>query len=145
MQAESTDEDSLLRFVKAQEGVFERALEELRQGKKRTHWMWFIFPQMRGLGHSAMAQHYGVASRKEAIRFLDHPILGDRLRLAVTTLETSDARAAVDVFGSVDAVKLRSCLTLFAQIDDGGVFAAALDRWFDGQTDLATLKLIEQG
>lgn len=133
---------SLERFVTAQDGVFEIALREIGQGRKRTHWMWFIFPQLRGLGQSDMAHRYGLAALDEAVSFLQHPILGARLRLAVSTLQALVAATAEEVFGSVDAAKFKSCLTLFDEADDSGRFAAALHRWFSGQKDEATLALI---
>jgi uncharacterized protein (DUF1810 family) len=139
-------EPDLARFILAQEGVFERALEELRQGKKTSHWMWFIFPQLRGLGRSEMAHRFGIASFEEAADYLDHPLLGSRLRASVNTLQDVAGKSAEEVFGPVDAVKLRSCLTLFGEVvrpgDDSSLFAAALDRWFGGQKDAATLDLL---
>jgi uncharacterized protein (DUF1810 family) len=138
----------LTRFILAQEGVFERALDEIRQGRKQSHWMWFIFPQLRGLGRSEMAHRFGIASVEEAVRFLDHPLLGSRLRTAVNTLQDVAGESAEEVFGSIDAVKLRSCLTLFGEVDGFGeangseLFTTALAKWFGGQKDAATLGLL---
>lgn len=135
----SDDPFHLLRFVEAQDQVYARALAEIRAGAKRSHWMWFIFPQRRGLGHSAMAQHYGIGSIEEARAYLAHPILGARLRACVAALDGLLQADAVAVFGPIDAMKLRSCLTLFEQAGGGPPFAAALDRWFGGERDPATL------
>lgn len=129
----------LERFVDAQASVYEMALAEIRRGAKRTHWMWFIFPQIRGLGRSEMAQRFAIASLNEARAYLDHPLLGARLRDCVGALQDLTGTSAQAVFGSVDAMKLRSSLTLFAQAGGGGLFTAALDRWFDGEADAATL------
>jgi uncharacterized protein (DUF1810 family) len=133
----------LVRFVEAQSGRYEVALDEVRQGAKRSHWMWFIFPQVQGLGHSAMAQHYAIADLDEARAYLAHPLLGARLREITSILQQlgrgTDAR---QIFGETDAMKLRSSLTLFARADDDpqGLFRAALDRWFGGEEDAATLE-----
>lgn len=127
------------RFVTAQQGVYDTALAEIRQGAKRTHWMWFIFPQIAGLGHSAMAQRYAIASVEEARAYLAHPVLGARLRACVAALEALPSADAETVFGGIDAIKLRSSLTLFAQAGGGAAFTAALDRWFDSAADPATL------
>lgn len=134
----------LTRFLTAQVRVFDVALEEIRAGQKRSHWMWFIFPQLRGLGKSEMARLYGISSRREAEEFLQHPVLGPRFRLAVTILQDVVGKSAQEVFGSVDATKLRSSLTLFGELDDSGLFQAALGRWFCGEKDEATLKLLQR-
>lgn len=132
----------LERFVNAQASVYEMALAEIRRGAKRGHWMWFIFPQIRGLGRSEMAQRFAIASLDEARAYLDHPLLGARLRDCVGALQDLTSTSAQAVFGSVDAMKLRSSLTLFAQAGGGGLFTAALERWFDGEADAATLTSI---
>jgi uncharacterized protein (DUF1810 family) len=132
----------LERFVAAQATSYDTALAEIRGGLKRSHWMWFIFPQMRGLGHSAMAQHYGIVSIEEARTYLDHPVLGPRLRACVTALGRLEETSATAVFGSVDAAKLRSSLTLFAAAGGGPEFEQALDRWFAGERDPRTLALL---
>ena len=131
----------LERFVTAQEGVYETALAEIRRGAKRSHWMWFVFPQIAGLGQSATARFYAIGSIDEAQAYLAHTVLGARLRECVAALgkvQRADARA---VFGSIDAVKLRSSLTLFVAAGGGEAFEAALERWF-GQEDAATLRLL---
>lgn len=117
--------------------------EELRAGRKRTHWMWFVFPQLRGLGRSEMARRYGLASLAEARAYLSHPVLGPRLRASVELLLATGGRSAHDIFGSPDDLKLRSCLTLFGEVDGkDGVFLQALNKFFDGEPDPATLKLL---
>jgi uncharacterized protein (DUF1810 family) len=136
------DPYDLGRFVTAQESVYEIALAEIRRGAKRSHWMWFIFPQIAGLGHSAMAQRYAIESLGEAKAYLDHPLLGNRLRSCVSALQDLTGMTAEAVFGGIDAVKLRSSLTLFDVAGGGPLFAAALDRWFGGEKDEATLRLL---
>lgn len=133
---------SLDRFVKAQDGVYEVALAEITAGSKRSHWMWFIFPQLAGLGHSAMAMRYAIASLAEATTYLAHPILGHRYRACVAALQGLTDTNAEAVFGSIDAMKLRSSLTLFAEASEEQQIIAALERWF-GEKDPATLRLIE--
>ena len=136
-------DDDLQRFVQAQEPRMDDVASELRAGRKRTHWMWFVFPQLRGLGHSQMAWHFGLQSRDEAVAYLAHPVLGPRLRACVELVLAVDGRSAHDIFGSPDDVKLRSCLTLFRDIDGpGGAFARALEKYCDGEPDAATLDLL---
>ncbi|MDT4894832.1 MAG: hypothetical protein QOE97_3867 [Pseudonocardiales bacterium] len=138
----------LERFVRAQDGggTFARALAELTDGRKRTHWMWFVFPQLVGLGRSPTAQHYAIRSLAEARAYLAHPVLGPRLRAAAAALVTGPDAAvgsAEDILGAVDAVKLRSSMTLFRHADgDQSVFGAVLDRFFGGQPDEATDRLL---
>ena len=137
-----SDPLQLIRFEKAQQGAFDRAMAEISQGQKCSHRMWFIFPQMRGLGSSTLAYKYGISSLEEARAFLAHPILGYRLIAAVSALQDLSGGTAESVFGSVDAMKLRSSLTLFEQAGGGPLFEAALQRWFGGDHDQATIKLI---
>lgn len=133
----------LARFVAAQEDVYAAALAELRQGQKRTHWMWFVLPQLRGLGHSAMATRYGIGSRGEAASYLAHPVLGPRLVACVEALLAHEGRSAREMLGDTDAMKLRSCVTLFAEVaGPESVFADALARFFAGEPDSATLRLL---
>lgn len=131
------------RFVQAQHGTYESALEEIRRGAKRTHWMWFVFPQMAGLGRSAIAKHYSIASLDEARAFLAHPVLGKRYRECVAALQKLKGRDAETVFGDVDAAKLRSSLTLFAEAGGGAPVKRALERWF-GAPDALTLRLLRE-
>lgn len=136
------DPFDLQRFVEAQEGVFEQAVVEIRQGAKRGHWMWYVFPQLIGLGSSPTARRYAIRSLEEAKGFLAHPLLGDRYAETVEALEGVKGHDAVTVFGQVDALKLRSSLTLFAMAGGGTPVVAALKRWF-GDPDPATLALLK--
>jgi uncharacterized protein (DUF1810 family) len=135
-----TNEEGLDIFVTAQQQIYARALGEIRRGKKTTHWMWFIFPQLGGLGRSAMAQLYGIAGAEDARAYLAHPILGARYVECVSALQDLTGSDAVAVFGEVDAVKLRSSLTLFESVSGDRLFSAALDRWFGGERDPRTLE-----
>jgi uncharacterized protein (DUF1810 family) len=137
-----SDLQGLERFVAAQEQIYARALDEIRRGKKRSHWMWFIFPQLAGLGRSAMAQRYAIADEVEARAYLAHPLLGTRYVECVSALQDLIGSDAVAVFGDVDAVKLRSSLTLFETVGAGALVGAALDRWFGGQRDERTAELL---
>jgi uncharacterized protein (DUF1810 family) len=131
------------RFVKAQDPVIETVLRELRAGRKETHWMWFVFPQLRGLGRSSMAQHYGIENLAEARAYLDHAVLGPRLRECVEAVLSVTGRTLHDIFGSPDDVKFRSSMTLFALASGNGMpFRLALDLYCDGQDDPATLDLL---
>ena len=133
------------RFVVAQEadGTYDRALAELRAGRKTSHWMWFVLPQLRGLGRSATAQHFGLADRAEATAYAAHPVLGPRLQECASALLGLGEVSAESVLGSVDALKLRSSMTLFLRVDPGHeVWAEVLDRFFDGEPDPATDALL---
>lgn len=132
-------------FIDAQDPVYEAALAEIRRGRKRTHWMWFIFPQLAGLGTSEMAKQYAITSLDEARAFLAHPILGARLRECTASLQDLALAKADAVFGEIDATKLRSSLTLFIQAGGGPMFEAALARWFRGQQDEKSLRLRGSG
>jgi uncharacterized protein (DUF1810 family) len=135
----SDDPFDLARFVAAQRDSYDLALGEIRRGAKRSHWMWFIFPQIARLGHSAMATRYAIGGLDEARAYLAHPVLGARLRTCVAALQDLPETTAEHVFGAIDAVKLRSSLTLFAEAGGGVLFEAALARWFGGERDPATL------
>ena len=138
-----SDPFGLQRFVEAQAGVIEAVREELRAGSKRSHWMWFVFPQLKGLGLSSTAQFYGIESLEEARAYLAHPVLGPRLRDCVEMVLAVRGRTAHEIFGSPDDLKLRSCLTLFAEVGGGqSVFDRALRQYFGGQPDHATLELL---
>ena len=133
----------LQRFVDAQSQTYDQALAELRAGEKRTHWMWFVFPQIAGLGRSGMAQRYAVTGLAEARAYLAHPVLGPRLRECAAALTGLAERDPVAVFGPVDAQKLRSSMTLFARAaPDEPVFTRVLDRYFGGEQDEATTSRI---
>ncbi|MGN6690493.1 MAG: DUF1810 domain-containing protein [Sphingopyxis sp.] len=135
-------EVGLERFVAAQEQVYPRALGEIQRGAKRTHWMWFVFPQLAGLGRSAMAQLYAIADLDEARAYIAHPVLGARYIECVSALQDLAASDPETVFGAVDAMKLRSSLTLFEAASGKPLFGAALDRWFGGERDEHTLAAI---
>jgi len=136
--------DGLDRFVAAQDdGTYARALDELRAGRKRTHWMWFVFPQVAGLGRSDTARRSALPGRDEASRYLAHPVLGPRLLECCDALLDGPAQDASAVLGAVDAMKLRSSMTLFAAADpDEPRFPAVLDRFFDGDADPLTTALL---
>ena len=127
----------------AQAGVHARALAELRAGRKQSHWMWFVFPQISGLGSSPMSQHYALNSLKEARAYLDHPLLGARLRDCTAAVLALEGRSAHDIFGTPDDLKFRSSMTLFREAaEDPKPFQAALDRYFDGEADGRTLDIL---
>ena len=136
------DPHDLQRFVEAQEGTYPTALAEIRAGAKRSHWMWFVFPQVAGLGRSPTAQHYAIRSLEEARAYLDHPLLGPRLRESVDAVLALQGTTAERVFGHVDAMKLRSSLTLFCEASPEPRFADGLRHWFDGRRDDATHHLL---
>lgn len=136
------DRFNLQRFVSAQARDYEIALGEIRQGAKRSHWMWYIFPQYGGLGRSPTARHYAIRSIGEAKAYLAHPLLGGRLRICIEALAHLEDRTAEQVFGELDAMKLRSSLTLFIEAGGGPDFEHLLGRWFAGLPDEATIELI---
>ena len=136
-----TDPFDLQRFVAAQDsgGTYERAASELRAGRKASHWMWFVFPQIAGLGYSPTARTYAITSLAEARAYLAHPVLGPRLAECAAILVGVSGRTAEQIFGEVDALKLRSCMTLFMHADPGQpVFRQVLEQYFDGIPDSAT-------
>lgn len=134
----------LKRFVDAQAAVYPRAVAELRAGQKRSHWMWFIFPQFEGLGHSEMARRYAITSRAEAALYLDHDILGPRLRECTGLVNAIDGKSVSQIFGHPDDLKFRSSMTLFAHATcDGGAFVAAIEKYFAGRFDEETMARIE--
>ena len=131
------------RFLDAQAGSWPAALAELRAGRKQSHWMWFIFPQLAGLGTSPMAVRYAIGSADEARAYLADPLLGARLREGVAAMLAHRGRSAEDILGGIDAMKFRSCLTLFEAVaDDSAPFAATLDAFYAGQRDARTLALL---
>ena len=136
---------NLQRFIDAQDGVYETALSELRAGTKQSHWMWFIFPQLAELGRSPTAKFFGITSVDEARAYLAHPLLGCRLReCVVALLSWSGDRSAEEVLGGVDAMKLRSSLTLFESIEPNGIFSRLLLNFFAGKRDELTLALLHR-
>jgi uncharacterized protein (DUF1810 family) len=135
------DPYTLQRFVTAQNAgnTYDHALQELQRGRKTTHWMWFIFPQIAGLGHSHMSRTYAIHSLEEARAYLNHPILGPRLRECAAIVAASPAASALEIFGGIDTQKLHSSMTLFHRADPTDpVFQQVLDRYFHGQPDSAT-------
>ena len=138
-----SDPYNLQRFIDAQDGVFETAVAELRAGSKNSHWMWFIFPQLSGLGLSPTAQYYAIVSLAEGRAYLDHPLLGPRLRACVEAMLPWRGRlSAEQILGPIDALKLRSSLTLFEQVEPDGLFAGGVAAFFGGARDERTLALL---
>jgi uncharacterized protein (DUF1810 family) len=143
MDQPTPDPHHLQRFVDAQAPVFAQVLDELRSGHKRTHWMWFIFPQIAGLGSSPMAQVYAISGRQEAEAYLQHPLLGGRLRQCTQLVNEASGRSVEDIFGYPDNLKFRSSVTLFSSVAPAeGVFSDALGKYFAGQPDSATIALL---
>jgi uncharacterized protein (DUF1810 family) len=137
------DSADLERFVEAQAGLYERALSELRAGRKQTHSMWFVFPQLRGLGRSALAHRYGLASLAEAVGYLAHPVLGPRLRECTGAVRALEGRSVAGIFGFPDDLKFHSSMTVFHLADPGEpLFEEALQKYFDGRADEGTLELL---
>jgi uncharacterized protein (DUF1810 family) len=137
------DEFQLRRFLEAQETSYFTALEELKSGKKHTHWIWYVFPQLRGLGTSSMSQSFGLSGLAEARSYLAHPVLGARLRESIEALLNLHEQSAESVLGELDAAKLRSCLTLFSRAEPTTqLFNTALERFYSGQPDRKTLELL---
>lgn len=134
-----SDSYDLERFVLAQQGVYDDVLDELRRGRKVGHWIWFVFPQIAGLGYSAMSQQYAISSLDEARAYLTHPVLGPRLRECAAVVLATKERTALEIFGSIDAIKLRSSMTLFHRAaPDEPLFAQVLERYYDDKADEAT-------
>lgn len=144
MQDAASHVYDLQRFVLAQQPVFATALAELKAGRKKTHWIWFIFPQVEGLGHSAMSQRYAIKSVSEAIAYLAHPLLGIRLAECTRAVLGVVSRSAYEIFGSPDDMKFRSSMTLFDAVDAGNLYREALDRLYGGEGDPATLAMIDR-
>ncbi|MEI3850552.1 MULTISPECIES: DUF1810 domain-containing protein [Ensifer] len=137
------DPFELKRFVEAQDRVYAAVLDELSDGRKRTHWMWFVFPQIAGLGHSPMAERYAICGLDEARAYLAHPLLGLRLRQCTELVNSVLGKSAHDIFSSPDDVKFRSSMTLFAEADEGGrLFQQALEHYFEGEKDRRTLDIL---
>lgn len=148
MRGEETamnDPFNLQRFLDAQEEDYACAIRELREGRKQTHWMWYIFPQIAGLGHSSTARRYAIASREEADAYLRHPLLGPRLIHCTELVNAVEGRTIHEILGSPDDVKFRSCMTLFARVADGdSVFRRALTKYFAGEEDGLTLERLNR-
>jgi len=140
---DTNDPYKLERFVAAQAGVFEQALSEVRNGQKVSHWMWYIFPQLRGLGQSETALRYGILNLAEARAYLEHPMLGPRLIAISQAALSVNKKTATEIFGKPDDMKLRSCATLFAEVTDvDSVFQEILDKYFGGNADPRTIQLL---
>lgn len=137
------DPYDLQRFLRAQEPIYATALAELRGGQKRSHWMWFIFPQIEGLGQSPTSKYYAIKSLTEAQAYLQHPVLGPRLRECAEAILAIEGRSAAEIFGFPDDLKLRSSMTLFAALAGAdSVFARVLERFYDGRPDGQTLRIV---
>lgn len=140
---EMSDVYNLNRFVQAQQSVYEQALSEIKSGKKRSHWMWYVFPQFDGLGLSDTSKRYSIKSIAEAKAYLSHPILGSRLIECAEAVLSIEGRTANEIFGSPDDMKLKSCATLFSSVSPGkSVFDQLLDKFFQGERDDRTLRLL---
>jgi uncharacterized protein (DUF1810 family) len=137
-----TDPFDLQRFVDAQAPVYPRVVAELRHGQKQSHWMWFIFPQLAGLGHSAMARRFAIAPREEAVAYLDHAILGPRLRECTALVNAVQDRTIREILGSPDDLKFCSSMTLFATVSSDPAFAEAIAKFYGGKPDDRTLDLL---
>ncbi|HEY8160534.1 MAG TPA: DUF1810 domain-containing protein [Methylobacter sp.] len=141
----ANDTFDLNRFMNAQESVYDSAFAELRSGRKRTHWMWYIFPQIDGLGHSATSKRYAIKSLEEARQYLNHPVLGKRLLECAEAVFAVEGRSASEIFGYPDDLKLKSSMTLFAYVAaPGSVFSRILDKYFNGERDALTLQLLDK-
>ena len=142
--ADPADPYDLSRFLEAHEHSYEQALTELRSGRKRSHWMWWVFPQLEGLGSSPISQRFAIRSQADAEAYLKHPVLGPRLLESASAVLAIEGRSALEVFGFPDEMKLRSCATLFAQVSPpGSVFEQLLQKYFEGQPDERTLQLLK--
>jgi uncharacterized protein (DUF1810 family) len=143
MAGDRNDPFHLSRFVAAQERDYSRALAEIRSGRKRTHWIWYIFPQIEGLGYSSTSQQFAIRSAAEAAAYLAHPVLGSRLEECCEAALAVEGRSARELFGPPDDLKVRSCATLFAAVSPpGSVFERLLDRYYDGMRDERTLEIL---
>jgi len=145
MEMAMNDAYNLQRFIEAQTGVYESVLSELRAGQKRGHWMWYIFPQLEGLGSSAMSLEYAIKSRGEARAYLEHPLLGERLRECTHLVLSLDGRTAQQIFAYPDTLKFHSCITLFDQAaSDSTIFCEVLAKYFGGEPDRLTLDILRK-
>jgi uncharacterized protein (DUF1810 family) len=141
----TNDAFDLSRFTSAQENIYDSVLGELRNGRKRTHWMWYIFPQIDGLGHSATSKHYAIKSLEEARQYLNHPVLGHRLLECTEAVFAVEGRSASEIFGYPDDLKLKSSMTLFAYVAAPDcVFSRILDKYFNGEQDALTLQILDK-
>ena len=137
------DSYNLQRFLDAQQGVYEQALTEVKNGRKSSHWIWYIFPQLKGLGMSYNAQYYGIRDKEEAEAYLAHPVLGERLREITWTFLQLENTTAQEVFGSLDAMKLLSCMTLFNEVASDDLFQRVIVQYYQGMSDTTTMKMLD--
>lgn len=142
MSEAANDPFELNRFLEAQAGVYQQALAELERGRKQSHWMWFIFPQIIGLGYSPTSLRFAIRNLDEAAAYLMHPILGSRLRECAETLDSAESHTAVEIFGSPDDMKLRSSMTLFEAASDEPIFGEVIKKYFKGERDEKTLQIL---
>ena len=144
-RASGSDPFELSRFLKGQDRVYDRVLSELRSGRKRTHWMWFVFPQIKGLGYSSTTQYYSIKSKEEARQYLNHPLLGKRLRECAESILALEGLSASSIFGYPDDLKLKSSMTLFTSVaEPQSVFSRVLEKYFQGNRDERTLALLDR-
>lgn len=134
---------NLQRFLDAQQGEYEQALAEVRNGRKYSHWIWYIFPQLKGLGMSYNSQYYGISGKEEAETYLAHPVLGERLREIASAFLQLKGKTAQEVFGSLDAMKVLSCMTLFNEVAPDDLFQQVIDRYYQGKPDETTTKMLK--
>ncbi|MET3842033.1 DUF1810 domain-containing protein [Bradyrhizobium sp. OAE829] len=137
-----TDPFNLQRFLDAQAPIYARVVTELRRGQKQSHWMWFIFPQLAGLGHSAMAHRFAIASREEAVAYLSHTVLGSRLKECTALVRAVEGRSVREILGSPDDMKFQSSMTLFSAVSSDPEFSAAIAKFYGGKPDQRTLDLL---
>jgi uncharacterized protein (DUF1810 family) len=137
-----TDPFDLQRFIDAQAPIYAQVVAELLRGQKQSHWMWFIFPQLAGLGHSAMAQRFAIASREEAVAYLGHTVLGSRLKECTALVRAVEGRTVREILGSPDDLKFQSSMTLFSAVSLDPEFSAAIAKFYDGKPDQRTLDLL---
>ena len=138
-----TDTYNLFRFVKAQAQSYQIALKEIEAGKKQSHWMWYIFPQLKGLGHSSFSEYYGISAIAEATAYLNHQYLGAHLREITEALLKHEGKSAVDIMSGTDALKLRSCRTLFDLVSPNDIFRKVIDTFYFGKLDLITMTKLQ--
>ena len=135
---------NLQRFLDAQQGDYERAFAEVRNGRKHSHWIWYIFPQLKGLGMSYNSQYYGISGKEEAEAYLAHSILGERLREITSAFLKLKGKTAQDVFGALDAMKVLSCMTLFNEVAPDGLFQQVIEQYYQGKTDEMTKRMLDK-
>lgn len=138
------NENNLQRFIDGQRFGYDYALKEIQNGRKDGHWIWYVFPQMKGLGHSPNSQYYGISGKEEAIAYLEHPVLGTRLREITGELLKIEDKTVEEIFSTIDAVKVRSSMTLFDYVCPNNIYMEVLNKYYNGQRDALTLSLLNQ-